>query len=180
MGFLNPGLVVHNSRSGWEETNFPLFIHLDNHSQWTQHISTLFATPTPRSARFACSTDGGKSWIAFISQSGAEVSFNFDKRWAGTVCALSGWWGCETWRASMSKTRWEIKVHGGQREPQLRLISCYHVASRCSSVLYINQATRLQRGRLPLNFLVQRSNYPAASTGVKLTPISDHTATERG
>lgn len=76
---MNLGLVVHNGRSGWEETNFPLFIHLDNHSQWTQQISMLFATPTPRSARFACSTDGRQSWIAFISQSGAEVSFNFDK-----------------------------------------------------------------------------------------------------
>lgn len=86
VGFPDPAMVFHNSHSGREETNFPLFLHLDNHSQWTQHISTLFATPTPRSARFACSTDGGKTWIAFIGQSGAEVSFNFDKRWAGNIC----------------------------------------------------------------------------------------------
>lgn len=167
VGFPNLGLVVQNNRSGWEETNFLLFIHLDNHSQWTQHICTLFATPTPCSAHFTCSTDSGQSWIAFISQSGAEVSFNFDKRWAGNICALTGWWGCEFWRASKSKTCWEIKVHGG------------HVASRCASVPYINQATRLQQGRPPLNLPVQSSNYPAASTDVKLTPISDRRARDR-
>lgn len=119
--------MVHNSHSVWEETNFPLFIHLDNHSQWTQHIRTLFATPTPRSAGFACSTDGRQSWIAFISQSWAEVSFNFDKRWAGNICALSGWWGCETWRASMSKNMlgnkgaWRAK---GAAATANKLLSC--------------------------------------------------------
>lgn len=66
------------------------------------------------------------------SASGAEVSFNFDKSWAGKVCALSGQSGCETWRASMSKTCWEMKVHGGQRGQWQGLISCYHVAFRCS------------------------------------------------
>lgn len=60
--FPDPRLVVYNGLSGWGETNFLLFIHLDNHTQWTQPLSTLFATLTPWRARFACTTDGGQ-WV---------------------------------------------------------------------------------------------------------------------
>lgn len=46
-------------------------------------------------------------------------------------------------------------------------------------VVQFSTSTRLP-GRLPLNFLVQRSNYPVACAGVQRTTPCEHTATERG
>lgn len=100
--FPDPRLVVYNWLSGWGETNFLLIIHPDNHTQWTQLLSTLFATLKPWSAYFACTTDGGQwverarglasAWlpatlagIAFVTHSGTKMSFNLGSK---QLCCL--------------------------------------------------------------------------------------------